>query len=506
MRMSCTEAKRMRPVVLAGDASPDQVERLEAHLHACPACAADWQKLEAVAETLRAAAPPALETERDLVRAAMQQIAVRPERRGLRLRPAYRLVAWAAAALVVIAAAMLVLPRPSRSSRLLAVVEAAMADQPTHEVNRTFGADGSILKRVETWISASGDWYYEVQDFARGTRETWLRRAGNGISWHYNVDEGEYALHWDAARSPSPPLAIQPRASDESIPGVRSPEVLWALALLRSGGIPFEVSDRQGRLHGQDTRIIEVTFQLPPEEDGGKSRGPAAHRCYLTPDGSRLIGQTATWPPIGQGEPARFEMYPIDYDTAPPPSLFQVNVPEGARVTYTHEPIDRIWEVMSGAEQDTIRRTAEGFLQAWTNGDVEAFDSYCDFAAGLQYGVKGKFTAEEIGERSAELVVEQKGRFAEQQWTMDYAYETTRPPGMSMSHWHIHRENPQSDGNWILFRQQPIEEPGIAVLARGRVTTHEGDTGNLGMYLFLKEIEGRYKVVLWRPPYGGYGY
>jgi len=504
--MKCAEAERLMGAALAGDAGPDDTEALGAHRRACARCASVWHNLRAVAETVRAAGPPSVETERGLAREAMGQIAVRPEGQGLRLRSPYRLVAGAAAAVVIIAAAILAVPRPSRLSRLLAVVEAAMAERPTHEVTRTFDADGNIVARVETWTSASGDQYCESEDFARGTRETWLRRAANGISWQYKAQKDEYALHWLPV-PPEPPAKVPaPPPPDASIPGVRSPEVLWQLMFLRSAGISFEVSDRQGRLHGQDARIIDVTFELPPDDEGGKSRGSALFRCYLTPDGSRLIGQTATWPPVGQGEPARFEMYPIEYDTEPPASLFEVNVPEGARATHSHEPIDRLWEVMSAAEQEAIRKTAEGFLQAWADGNVEAFESYCDFAAGLQYGVKGKFTAEKILERSTELVAEQKGRFAEQQWTMDYAYETTRPPSMSMAHWHIHRKNPQSDGNWILFRQKPIEEPGVAVLASGQVTTHEGDTGNLGMYLFLKQIEGRYRVVLWRPPFGGYGY
>jgi hypothetical protein len=382
-----------------------------------------------------------------------------------------------------------------------------MAERPTHEVTRTFDADGNIVTRTETWDSPTGDHYGEAHDFARGTRETWLHRADSSISWRYNAADNEYCLSWLPV-PPEPPIKEPaPPPPDASIPGVRCARVLRNLAWLRSDGPPFEVSDSTGRLKGRDVRIIEITIDAAAAD---KERGwiaPLTRRFYLTPDGSRLVADAGTIPAdSNERGVARVETYPIEYDTTPPSSLFEVNVPKGARVTHGHEPIDRMWEVMSDAEQDAIRKTAEGFLQAWANGDVEAFESHCDFAAGLQYGVKGKLTAEEIRERSRELVAEQKGRFAEQQWTMDYAYETTRPPGMSMAHWHIKRENPQSDGNWILFRQQPIEEPGVAVLARGRVTTHEGDSGKLGMYLFLKEIEGRYKVVLWRPPYGKYGY
>jgi len=506
MRMDCTEAKRVGMLVLAGDALPDQAERLQAHLRTCAACAADWQKLKTVAEMLQAAAPPALETQRDLVREAMQQVAAGPEPQAVRLRARYRLVAWGGAALVVLAAAIVMLPRPSRSSHLLAIVEAAMAVQATHDVHRTFDASGKLQKRMETWYSPSGDCFREVEDLAAGTHETWLNPAGSRVSWQYKAEANEYVLHWHAGGPALPPRYTAPSESDESIPGVSSPEVLRQLALLHSANALLQVSEDKGRLGGQDVRIIEV--KVSPSADD-RQRGwtvSTASRYYLTPDGSRLIGQAGTGIASPGGEPVRHETWPIEYDTEPPASLFEVRIPEGARATFEGEPIDRLWESMPDAEQEAVRETTLGVLCAWTEGDVEAFDSYCDFVAGLQYGVKGKFTAEQIRDRSLELVAEQKTRFADQQWTMDYAYETTRPPERMMVHWHIHRTNPQSDGNWILLRQRPIEEPGIVVLARGQVTTHEGEVGYLGMYLFLKKIGGTYKLVLWREPFGGYGY
>ncbi len=502
--MNCTEAKRIGMVVLAGDASPDQAERLEAHLRTCAACAADWQGLKAVAETLRAAAPPALETERDLVRDAMQQVASRPERHGLRVPPAYRLVAWAAAALVILVTALVMLPRPSRSSHLLAVVEAAMAERRTHEVCRTFDATGKLLSRTETWYSAAGDCYYEVQDFTAGTHETWLHPAGGRVSWQHKAEANEYILHWHVREAPARPQA-SPEAVDEYLPGVRADAVRHVLAFRLSREVPLEVSDRDGELRGQSARVIEITAK-PSAGDESRSAGLGGKfRFYLTPDGSRLVGQVYTQTPPDPSQVARIETWPIEYDAEPPASLFRVRVPQGARATYEGEPIDRLWESMSGTEQAAIRETASGVLRAWTEGDVEGFESYCDFAAGLEYGVKGKFTADEIRERSLELVAEQSTRFADQQWTMSYAYETTRPPGMTMVHWHIYPTNPQSDGSWILLRQRPIEEPGVLVLARGQVTPHEGEVGYLGMYLFLKRIEGSYKLVLWRQPFGKYG-
>ncbi len=505
MSMDCTRAKRIGMVVLAGDASPDQAERLEAHLHTCRACAADWQKLKTVAETLQAAAPPALETQRDLVREAMQQVAAGPEPQAVRLRARYRLVAWAAVVLVVLAAALVMLPRPSRSSHLLAVVEAAMAVRPTHEVHHTSDATGKLLSRTEIWCSPGGDWYYEVEDFAKGTHETWLHPAGSRVSWQHKVEANEYILHWNAGDAGGWRPEVSPEVVDEYLPGVRVEEVRQTLALLLSMDVPLEVSDRDGELRGQSARVIEITVKPSPEDKPRSRNWGGKLRFYLTPDGSRLVGHVSTGSPAHPSEAARIETWPIDYDTEPPASLFEVRIPEGAKATFEGEPVAHLWEAMPDAEQEAIRETAHGVLQAWTEGNVEAFGSYCDFAAGLQYGVKGKFTAEQIRERSLELVAEQKTRFADQQWTMGYAYETTRPPGMVMR-WHIYRENPQSDGSWILFRQRPIEEPGVVVLARGEVTTHEGEAGYLGMCLFLKKIGGTYKLVLWREPFGGYGY
>jgi hypothetical protein len=506
MRMDCTEAKRIGVVVLAGDASREQAERLEAHLHTCRACAADWQERKAVAETLQAAAPPALETQRDLVREAMQQAAAGPEPQAVRLRARYRLVAWAAAALIVVAAAIVMLPRPSKSSHLLAVVEAAMAVRPTHEVHRTFDARGKLLSRMEVWYSPGGDCYYEVEDFAKGTHETKLNPAGSRISWQYKGEANEYILHWSAGDAGAWRPQVSPEVVDGHLPGVRAEEVRQTLALVLSLDVPVDVSDREGQLRGQSARIIEITVKPSPEDKPRSRDWGGKLRFYLTLDGSRLVGHVSTGSPAHPSEAARIETWPIEYDTKPPASLFEVRIPEGARAAFEGEPIDRVWEWMSQTEQEAIRGTVLGVLRAWTEGNVEAFGSYCDFAAGLQYGVKGKFTAEKIRERSLELVAEQKTRFADQQWTMDYAYETTRPPGMTMVRWHIYRTNPQSDGSWILLRQRPIEEPGVVVLARGQVTTHEGEVGYLGMCLFLKKIGGTYKLALWREPFGGYGY
>lgn len=513
MRMDCTEAKRVGMLVLAGDALPDQAERLQAHLRTCAACAADWQKLKTVAEMLQAAAPPALETQRDLVREAMQQVAAGPEPQAVRLRARYRLVAWGGAALVVLAAAIVMLPRPSRSSHLLAIVEAATAVRPTHEVSRTFDADGNLVGKTETWYSPAGDCYQEVEDFAREERVTLLQQVDARVRWSSDSDRDEYSLHWDV-RAWAPPVPARPDpvplGPAERIPGVRSPEVLDSLAWLRSMGAPFGISDSTGHLREQEVRIIEVALAQSAISKGQASFEPMTLRYYLTPDGSRLVGKVLIARSADKsadfGGAFRVETWPIEYDTEPPSSLFEARIPEGASATLNGEPIDRLWESMSGTEQGAIRETALGLLRAWSEGDVEAFDSYCDFTAGLNYAVKVKFTAEQIRDRSLELVAEQKTRFADQQWTMDYAYETTRPPERMMVHWHIRRTNPQSDGNWILLRQRPIEEPGIVVLARGQVTTHEGEVGYLGMYLFLKKIGGTYKLVLWREPFGGYGY
>ena len=184
-----------------------------------------------------------------------------------------------------------------------------------------------------------------------------------------------------------------------------------------------------------------------------------------------------------------------------PASLFELEFPAGAKITFEGKEIDPLWEYMDGAERQTIIDTVQAVAEAWRTGNFEELEKHYDFAAGLEYGGKGKWTAEGRRERWRRDVERQPERWAEQELTVDYGFGTCEPPAMALSNWGIYRENPQSGDGWILYRQEPSTEPGIIVLARVKVTDHEGETRELGTQLFLKEIAGEYKVILWRPPF-----
>ena len=73
--MNCGEAKRLMQTALAGDASADGRERLDAHVAECTVCAREWKALSGAAEALTSAQPEPLPADRDLSGAVMAQIA-----------------------------------------------------------------------------------------------------------------------------------------------------------------------------------------------------------------------------------------------------------------------------------------------------------------------------------------------------------------------------------------------------------------------------------------------
>ncbi|GAI80943.1 unnamed protein product, partial [marine sediment metagenome] len=99
------------------------------------------------------------------------------------------------------------------------------------------------------------------------------------------------------------------------------------------------------------------------------------------------------------------------------------------------------------------------------------------------------------------MVARQKGRWADYQLTVDYGFGSAVPPPLGLGFFSIYRQNPQSGAGWHLYRQEPTQEPGIVVLARVSVTDKNGETQRLRTHLFLKKLQGEYKVILWRPPF-----
>ena len=144
-----------------------------------------------------------------------------------------------------------------------------------------------------------------------------------------------------------------------------------------------------------------------------------------------------------------------------------------------------------------VRETIGG----WSRGDFAAFAEHYDFAGILDYGVKGKFTAQSRAEHWRGDVERRRGRYQTCEVRVDYAVATARPPGRVVSRWSIYRTGLPADEGWITYRDEPTDEPGITVFGRMTVTQTDGETRDAATLVFLKQIDGEYRVIGWEPPF-----
>jgi len=388
--------------------------------------------------------------------------------------------------------------------RLFSVVEAATKEQPSHVLTRTCDSAGKLLYRTEIWLAPNGDRYAQEEYPIPGMRVNRWSRRGCNIAWQNEVGTSEYLLSW--SRTYEDEARQQVAALD--LPTVPTRDDLWLMlgfVVGQGGHKVVEQSDKMAQFKGQKVRIVEIKTKP-------SSATLAAHPCpqlvrswlfryYLTADSARVVRLLATICDEKGDAWQTHEVWPIDYDAQPPAELFEVDFPKGAAVLFEGKEIDPLWEYMDGGERQTIIDTVQAVAEAWRNGDFEEFEKHYDFAAGLEYGVKGKWTAEARRERWKWRVEREPERWAQQELIVDYGFATCEPPALALSNWSIYREKPQEGDGWILYRQEPSTEPGIIVLARVKVTDHEGETRELGTQLFLKKIGGEYKVILWRPPF-----
>jgi hypothetical protein len=256
------------------------------------------------------------------------------------------------------------------------------------------------------------------------------------------------------------------------------------------------VTERTATLEGKRAKVVKTVGTLPGPND---HMPPVAIDSYLSPDGSRLLRQTTSL--LGPSSGSTIDTYPIEYDTVSPASLFELKLPAGARVVFENRQIDPVWETMPETEKQQVTAAVEGLADGWRTGDFDGFSKYYDFAAGLQYGVKGKWTAEQLRELWRGLVQEQPSRWRGDALTVDYVVGTAEPPAMALQFWSIYTKMGSQQPRHV-YRDKPSTEPGLLVLAREQVTDQRGNKQELRTRLFMKKIGGQYKVILWRPPFG----
>ncbi|MDP6107729.1 MAG: hypothetical protein QGI33_04760 [Candidatus Brocadiia bacterium] len=489
--MNCAEARQMMGRVLAGD----DVSLAE-HFAGCGGCRDEWTSLAALSTRVAVSAPAAVETSSPLIELGDTTP----------VRTPVRLAKWSIALVAAAAIALALWPRPEQF--LLAQVQAAAAQHPTYLVCQGYRSEGVPVSRQEAWTMPSGDRHSVVVDPRTGARHTSLHHAGQNAFWSHHENEAtgkdEYSLGWTTptvTMNQGPPPGSQVAALDDT-------GRIGLSSFL--GGVSMEyardmrVSERQATLDGERCRLVEIRGEMllslgPLPIDPEWS--PIEIRGYLSADGERLLKLVElAYHPDGALF-SRYESYPIMHDAGacPPPPEFRV--PRDANAKFDGKPIDPIWEYWADSEKQRLRTAFEGMAAGWASGDGEQFVRHCDFAAGLKYGVKGKFTAEQIRDRTKRSVESIHERWTERQVMMDYAFRTPNPPPLAVSRWGMYRENPQSDGGWIKYGDEPSREPGILILGRERVVDRSGEVQELRTKLFFKEIDGEYKLILWRPKF-----
>jgi hypothetical protein len=501
--IECAKSRQLAAVALARDASEKQRRDLDGHLAECETCRTAWEALTATANAVRSAAPAAIETGADLVARALAEVGpppARPRRRVLAAR-----LAWVLALLAAMCAGAAVHFRPGREQGLLAVVEAAMTTEPAHTVAVMYNdLTGERVGEAESWRTPNGDLAVVSRD-PGGRAYRMVERAEGKVALCWDEGSDKVGVEW-TPRDPLPPGASStPDAAGKLPPGV--PEdarrtVRWMEALKAR----IETSERRDALDGEEVRVVTVTAQLLARHalrNGANPRCAMGLECWLTRDGKRLRRMVYRLTPDGQTR-LRTETRLIEYDVAVPASAFELP-PSGsgaAKGVFRDQPVELVWETMSDSERQVLRTAFNRWARAWCEGDAEEFLRQCDTEAGLQYGLKGKFTASEIRKDLARMATEQPKRWPQHTLTMDYAFGTSSPPAWAMQFWSIYRTGTPVGPGWLQYRLVPSTEPGIEVLARERVVGPDGKAQELGTMLFMKRIDGEYKVLLWAPPFG----
>jgi len=502
--MKCTQARRLMAMALAGDTDERQHADLDRHLAGCADCARQWHDLSQNAATVEQARPAANETSADLVAAAMERIRPRSRVREVRVRWAAR----AAAVALMVAAALWMTTRPPDKLALLARVEAALAVEPSYTALRVYDASGEQVYASEQWHLADGDVYTENE--LKGQRRTASFHRRASCTALQTEENGGYALRWEG----DAPIELREHvqnakqgAKDAGLPSAAGRFVGFVMgAALADGHELVEARESWGELEGNRTRVITLRTEsrLPVGQPTHQAHDIEA-TIHLEPAGDRLLRVTMSFTRPDGSNTQTADIYPIFYGVEPPASII-TTIPEGTMVamhggTYHNDMVDPVWEHMSEAERERLTEVVRDTIGGWARGDFDAFAEHYDFAGITDYGVKGKFTPEKMAEHWRHDVERRRGRYQTCEVRVDYAVATAKPPGSVASRWSIERTGLPAGEGWITFRDEPTEEPGITVFAWMTVTQTDGETRDAATLLFLKEVEGDYRVIGWDPPF-----
>jgi len=492
--MRCATAGRLMAASLCHALGPSRQTRFREHIRKCRGCREEWAQMQRTADLVERVAPRALTTDRDLAADALAQASNARAAAGTTRSRASRAVRWALATTVTLALAGYVTSR----GHVVVALERALQAQPSHTVERKYDAGGDMLSEREEWHAANGDSCGHYKH-SNGNYHRWIRRPRQNITWSYRSSDNTLSLGWPGVTQDGVRERVASKARDIGLVGAGAEPIRRMVAFAQLAGIAIKLRQGAGHFHGEKAKLI--TWQVV--EPSGSRDEPAQRvimRYYLTPDASRLLGaQTDRYSDGRLGMTG--ETWPVEYGVEPPPSALELDVPPGAAVRFGTRSIQPVWEAMAQGEKQRVRRAAQGALKAWAAGDFHQFAQHYDFAAGTDYAVKGKFTAEQMTETWRDLTRRQRGRWQNSDIRFDYAFATCEPPPNALGFFSMYRKNPESGGNWILYRQKPTDEPGIVALARMYLTDTEGNKRSAGTQLFLKEIDGRCRVILWRPPF-----
>jgi len=501
--MTHRQTRRLMAMALAGDANAALRAELDQHLSACATCAQRWDELTHAALAIERARPTAVATSADLAAAGLEHIRPRSVVREVRVRWAAR----AAAVALMIAAALWMTTRPPSKQALLARVEAALAVEPSYSVARIYGADDEQIYWAEQWRFANGDSY--IQAHTDEGRSVFVHRPASRTTWRPREDGG-YRVHWVGGDSEIQSQKwfqeAEERADEAGVPLRAGGHVRFLIGdALANGDELVEASERSGELDGQTTRVIYLGTQSTIPVERTRQGHDIEATIHLDRASGRLLRSTISFSGPGETDRTTVDAYPIRHDVEPPGSIC-TTIPEGTMVEmyggiYTGEMVDPVWEHMSEAERARLTEVVRETIGGWARGDFAAFARHFDFAGITEYGVKGKFTPEQMAEHWRGDVQANARRFREWEMRVDYAVATADPPRQMLNFWSVYREGLPAGEGWITYRDGPTDEPGIVVFGRLTATTSGGETRYAGTLVVLKEINGDYRVIGWLPPF-----
>jgi len=452
------------------------------------------RQIEGALRQLPRHAPPPGLRERLIPAAA----ASRPARRNLQEVWSMKPVRWVGvpvALLALVAWGLFLIPF-DRSGAVLAAVEKALGGV-SHEMRQVFGPDGELIRTEKIWRGAEGQWRVETTNPKTGEVRQLISQEGR-IVWTHTVGTSEYRFQWtaEAGGGWQPRLEEVDLSADEAI--IPHPQPLGWIAFLRAAEASVNVRRETAEEEGKSVQIVTVQGVLP---EPAPTQGPAQQSprtadltFILDAAMTTVLRYEATFRDQGGATLFRLVSQPGEDEAVEPEiSLFRFQFPPGAAVfcEQTKQSIsvaDLVWDTLPESDKKALGQAIATLDEGWRTGDFAQFASVFDFAALPAAAEKGKFTAAQMGEWWADMVKRQRGRWAEWQSRVDYAFAAETPPRLITDFWDFNR-------------LKPGQGRGITVLALIRVrATGQREAEEVRTMYYVRKTGRTYKVIGWRPP------